>query len=82
MVAQIMHAFSQFTLNDIIFGMEWNQVLTWFHMARFAQYDISVPELFVPKYGPEEDVLPQMKKSDSFRDTHYHDPVEGWIKRG
>lgn len=81
MVADIMAAFPQYTMEDILFKKNYNQVLILFHMARFAKHDVSMPELFRREYGPEGNTLPKMKKSDSFRDTHYHDPVKGWVKK-
>lgn len=69
-----MSAFSQFTFDDIVNGFERNNVIAWFHMARFAKYEISIPKIFKDKMNIED-------KGSNIRDTHRYNPAKGWIKK-
>lgn len=74
MVAEIMSAFPQFTFDKILYEMEYNNVIVWFHMARFAKHGISIPKIFRDKINIED-------KGSNIRDTHRYDPKLGWIKK-
>ncbi len=80
MIAEILSVFSQMRGYRLLFHSTYEQVLMWLDMSRYIRYKTPIPERYKSiDVLPEH--LPQMKKSDSFRDTHMHTPDKGWIKR-